>query len=158
MRNLQFGIRTRIPNSEFRIPNSQTAAPSGYCSASRNSLASESTVVPVRFHCPSVSNRRSIGVLLIQAPDDVGRDANERSERRRAPDAVFAAVPRAAEDERNLLEVVDEELLRLLVHVGRAPSAEHTALSKQLLQFLREGRLRHPAAADAQEFDLVVQR
>src|SRR5262245_36587935 len=37
----------------------QTAAPSGYCSASRSSLANESTVVPVRFHAPSVSKRKS---------------------------------------------------------------------------------------------------
>ena len=36
-----------------------TAVPSGYCSANRSSLASESTVVPARFQAPSVSNRRS---------------------------------------------------------------------------------------------------
>src|SRR6186713_2531608 len=35
----------------------QTPAPSGYSNASFNSLASESTVVPVFFHMPSLSNR-----------------------------------------------------------------------------------------------------
>ena len=33
------------------------AAPSGYSSASFNSRDSVSTVVPVRFHAPSLSNR-----------------------------------------------------------------------------------------------------
>jgi hypothetical protein len=36
-----------------------TPAPSGYSSASLSSLASVSTVVPLRFQAPSVSNRRS---------------------------------------------------------------------------------------------------
>jgi hypothetical protein len=40
-------------------PATQTAAPSGYCSASRSSFARISTVVPERFHAPSVSNLRS---------------------------------------------------------------------------------------------------
>src|SRR5882672_5248726 len=63
----------------------------------------------------------AVGVLLIEPADDVGRDADERAQRRRRADAVLAPVPRAAEDERDLLEVVDEELLRLLVHVARPP-------------------------------------
>jgi hypothetical protein len=41
------------------IPNSYTPAPSGYSSANLSSLASVSTVVPLRFQAPSVSNRRS---------------------------------------------------------------------------------------------------
>src|SRR2546428_13491035 len=61
----------------------------------------------------------AVRVLLIEAADDVGRDPDERAERRRAPDAVLAAVPRAAEHERNLLEVVHEKLLRFLWHVPR---------------------------------------
>src|SRR5262245_61735688 len=36
-----------------------TPAPSGYSSASLSSLASVSTVVPLRFQAPSVSNRKS---------------------------------------------------------------------------------------------------
>src|SRR6185295_15163173 len=43
---------------------------------------------------------RAIGVLLIETPDDIGRDADERPQRRGRPDAVLAAVPRAAEDQR----------------------------------------------------------
>src|SRR4029077_300105 len=38
----------------------------------------------------------SIGVLLIEAPDHLGRDADERPQRRRRADAVLAAVPGAA--------------------------------------------------------------
>src|SRR5207248_7335649 len=67
---------------------------------------------------------RSIDVLLIEPPRDVRRDADERAQRRRAADAVLAAVPRAAEDERDLLEIVHEELLRLLVHVAGLSSRE----------------------------------
>src|SRR5262249_18774430 len=37
----------------------QTAAPSGYCNASFSSLVNDSTVVPPRFHAPSVSKRKS---------------------------------------------------------------------------------------------------
>src|SRR5205085_11227089 len=54
---------------------------------------------------------RSIDVLLIEPPRDVRRDADERAQRRGAADAVLASVPRAAEDERDLLEVIHEELL-----------------------------------------------
>ena len=75
-----------------------------------------------------------------------------------AADAVLAAVPRAAEHERDLLEVVDEELLRLLVHVARSLAGEHAVRREQLLQLLRERRLRDAAAADAEQLDLVVER
>src|SRR5439155_21996194 len=116
------------------------------------------SAAPRRNHAADRAEIAAIGVLLIQAPDDVGRDANERSERRRAPDAVLAAVPRAAEDERDLLEVVDEELLRFLVHVPRAAAAEHALFDEQLLQLLRQRRLGDAPAADAEQLDFVVER
>ncbi len=57
------GIRDLAPEISIRDGITKRprhiAAPSGYCSASRSSLASDSTVVPLRFHCPSVSKRRS---------------------------------------------------------------------------------------------------
>src|ERR671927_191291 len=40
----------------------------------------------------------AIGVLLVEPPDDVRRDADERAQRRGAADAVLPPVPRAAED------------------------------------------------------------
>ncbi len=38
-------------------PAASYAAPSGYSNASFSSFANVSTVVPVRFHAPSLSNR-----------------------------------------------------------------------------------------------------
>src|SRR5476649_470060 len=100
---------------------------------------------------------RPIRVLLIEPLDHFGRDAHERAQRGGGADAVLPAVPRAAEHERDLLEVVDEELLRLLVRVaGLLP--EDTVLGEQLLELLRQRRLRDPAAADAEQLDLVVER
>src|SRR5262249_52456426 len=99
----------------------------------------------------------AVRVLLVETADDVGRDANEGAQRRRAADRVLAAVPRAAEDERDLLEVIDEKLLRFLVHLAPA-AGEDAPFGKQLLQLLRERRLRHAAAADAEHLDLIVQR
>src|SRR6516225_8181654 len=51
-----------------------------------------------------------IGVLLVQPADDVRSNANESAQRLSAANAVLPAVPGSAEDERDLLEVVDEEL------------------------------------------------
>src|SRR5262245_35062213 len=99
----------------------------------------------------------AIGVLLIEPANHIGRDPNERAERRGAANAVLAAVPGAAEDERNLLEVVDEELFRLFVHVGRF-AAEDAVGREQLLQFLRERCLRDAAASNAEQLDFVVER
>src|SRR4051812_48686758 len=48
---------------------------------------------------------RAVGVLLIEALDHLGSDADKGAQRRRRTDAVLAAVPRAAEDQRDLLEV-----------------------------------------------------
>src|SRR5690349_4793470 len=109
-------------------------------------------------HAPDRAEVRPVGVLLIEAPDDVRRDADEGAQRRRRADAVLAPVPRAAEDERDLLEVVHEELLRLLVHVAGSAAREDAALGEQLLQLLRERRLRDAATADAEHLDLVVER
>ena len=63
----------------------------------------------------------------------------------------------AAEDERDLLEVVDEELPGFLVQVARVAAAEDVG-GEQLLQLLRQRRLRDAAAADAEQLDLVVER
>ena len=97
-------------------------------------------------------------MLLIEPADDVRRDADERAQRRGRADAVLAAVPRAAEDERDLLEVVDEELLRLLVRRRPTAGREHAVVGEQLLELLRQRRLRDAAAADAEQLDLVVER
>ncbi len=50
---------TDVRGSKSLTTRIHTAAPSGYCSANRSSFASRSTVVPDRFHAPSVSNRKS---------------------------------------------------------------------------------------------------
>src|SRR5947207_10348528 len=113
---------------------------------------------PRRDHTPDRAEVRSVRVLLIQPADHVWRDADERAQRRRRADAVLAAVPRAAEDERDLLEVVHEELLRLLVHVGGTAAREDAAFGEQLFQLLRQRRLRDAPAADAEHLDLVVER
>src|SRR4029079_7817030 len=97
-------------------------------------------------------------MFLIQAPDDIGRDADEGAERRGALDAVLPAVPGGAEDLRHLLQIVDEELLRLLAEgLPLAPGAERLP-REQLLQLLRERRLRDTAAAHAEQLDLAVER
>jgi len=59
--------------------------------------------------------------------------------------------PRAAEDERDLLEVVHEELLRLLVHVARSPACEHAVVGEELLELLGQRRMGDAAAADAEQ-------
>ena len=63
-----------------------------------------------------------IGVLLIQPPNDVRRDADEGAERGGALDAVLPAVPGRAEHLRDLLEVVDVELPRLLAELLALPA------------------------------------
>ena len=52
-------------------------------------------------------------MFLIQPSDNVRRYADEGAQGGRALDAVLAAVPRRVEHLRHLLEVIDEELLRL---------------------------------------------
>src|SRR5919197_5783129 len=84
----------------------------------------------------------AIGMLLIEPPDHIGRHADERPERGRALDAVFAAIPGRVEDLRDLLQIIDEELLGILPErVSFAPGTEGLG-RKQLLQLLRERRLR----------------
>src|SRR5712671_6165331 len=95
------------------------------------------TASPRCDHAADGSKVGALGVLLIQPAGDIGRDADERSQRRRRSDAVLAAVPRPAEYEGDLLEVVDEELLGVLVRVGAAPRRERVR-RKQLLELLRE--------------------
>src|SRR5436190_3724425 len=113
---------------------------------------------PRRDHAADGPEIRPVRVLLIENADDVGRDADERAQGRRRADAVLASIPRAAEHERDLLEVIDEEFLRLFVDVARAAAGEHAALGEELLQLLRERRLRDAAAADAQQLDFIVER
>src|SRR5439155_23871578 len=84
----------------------------------------------------------AVRVLLVEAANHVGRDADEGAQRGGAADAVLAPVPRAAEDDRDLLEIVHEESLRLLVDVARSPAGEDAVFREQLLQLLRERRLR----------------
>ena len=81
----------------------------------------------------------AVGVLLVEPADDVRRDADERAQRRRRLDAVLAAVPRAAEDQRDLLEVVDEELLRLLVDVAGARVPPNTSAAKSFFSSCASG-------------------
>src|SRR5262252_1834563 len=98
----------------------------------------------------------AVGVFLIEPAYDVRGDADEGSQRRRRANRVLASVPGAAEHERDLLEVVDEELFRLFVHV--ALLARERVGRKELLQLLREGRLRDASSPYAQQLDFVVKR
>src|SRR4029079_10067019 len=113
---------------------------------------------PRRDYAADGAEIGAIRVLLVETADHIRRDAAEGAQRRRAADAVLAPVPGAAEHQRNLLEVVDEELLRLFVHVGGSAAGEHARFGEQLLQLLRQRRLRDAAAADAEQLDLVVER
>src|SRR6188768_2583150 len=73
---------------------------------------------PRRDHAANRAEVGATGVLLVDLLQHVRRDADERAEGGRRLDAVLAAVPRRFEDARDLLEVVDEELLRLLAEFG----------------------------------------
>src|SRR5688572_17594169 len=66
---------------------------------------------PRRDHAADGAVVGTIGVVLIDLLDDVRRHAYERAQSGGRLDAVLAAVPRRLEDGRDLLEVVDEELL-----------------------------------------------
>src|SRR5437667_3199622 len=94
----------------------------------------------------------AIRVILIEPPDDIGRDADERAKRRRGLDAVFPAAPRRAKHHRDLLEVVDEEPLAFFAELRRFPRPAKRITGKQLLQLLRQRRLGDPSAADAKQF------
>ena len=60
---------------------------------------------------------------------------------------------------RDLLEVVDEELLRFLAELfALAGAAERGFVGEQLLELLRERRLADAALADAEQLDLAVER
>src|SRR5690606_12686153 len=101
---------------------------------------------------------RAVLPVLIQAADDVGRDADERAQRRRRADAVLAAVPRRREQVRDLLEVIHEEALRLFAERLALASGPERLAGQQLLELLRERGLRHTPAADAQQLDVAVER
>src|SRR5688572_12927626 len=96
-------------------------------------------------------------MLLIETTDDIGSDAEERTQCRGRPDAVLASAPCRVEDLRHLLQIIHEELLRFLPErVPLAPGAESFS-GKQLLQLLRERGLGDPAPADTQQLDLAVE-
>ncbi len=68
----------------------------------------------------------------------------------------FQAVSKTDDD---LLEVVDEELLRLVAELGGlARPAERVLVGEQPLELLRQRRLRDAALAHAEQLDLVVER
>src|SRR4029077_17378479 len=98
----------------------------------------------------------SVGVLLIEPADDVRRNLDERPQRRRRLDAVLAAVPPPTEDQRDLLEVVHEELPDFFMEIGGP--ASKSVRREQLLELLCQRGLRHAAPADAEQLDLVVER
>src|SRR6266404_3660479 len=56
--------------------------------------------------------------------DDVGDDAQERAQRHAGTDAVLAAVPGLVEDALDLLEVVEEEALRVVEEAVAFTAAE----------------------------------
>src|SRR5690349_5315199 len=112
---------------------------------------------PRRNDAPDRTEVGAIRMLLIEPADDVRSHADERAQRRRRLDAVLAAVPRGVEHDRDLLEVVDEEFSRLFVRVGRPLRIEDLG-GEQLLQFLSERRLRHPAVSNTEQLDLAVKR
>src|SRR4029077_8136921 len=101
---------------------------------------------------------RAVRALLVEPADDVGRDADERAERRRRAYAVLAAVPRGGAYLRHLPEVVHEELLRFLAEVLGAASGAERIAGKQFLQFLRERRLRDLPAPHAEQLYLLAER
>ena len=95
-------------------------------------------------------------MLLIEPPDDVRCDPDEGAQRRRALDAVLPAAPGGGEDLRDLLQVVDEEPLRFLAERVPLAALAECFGSEQLLELLRQRRLRDAAAADAQQLDVAV--
>src|SRR5829696_4661289 len=100
----------------------------------------------------------AIGVLLVEPLDDVRRDTDEGPERRRALDAVLPTVPGRAEDLRHLLQVIHVELLRFLAERLALLARPERIGGEQLLQLLRERRLRDAARADPEQLDLAVER
>src|SRR6476469_1740278 len=72
---------------------------------------------PRRDHAADGPVVGTLRMLLIEATDDVGRHADKRAKRRGGPDRVLAAVPGRVEDDGDLLEVVDEKLLRVFVRI-----------------------------------------
>src|SRR5450759_6034550 len=100
----------------------------------------------------------AVDMLLVQPADDVRRDAHEGAERVRALDAVLAAVPGGAEHLRDLLQVIHEELLRLFAERLPLLAGAEGFQGEQLLDLLRERRLRDAAGPDTQQLDLPVER
>src|SRR5215203_2001613 len=112
---------------------------------------------PRRNHAPDRAGISSLGVLLIEPPDDVWCDTDESPQGRRALDAVLPAIPRAAVYQCDLFEVVHEELSHVLIEIRFVLRTERVG-GKKLLQFLRERRLRDTAGSYAKQFYLTGER
>src|SRR4030095_614071 len=74
---------------------------------------------PWRDHPADRAKVGAVAMLLIDLLNHIGRHADESTKGRCRLDAVLAAVPRRLENVRDLLEVVNEEPLRLFVELGR---------------------------------------
>src|SRR5215467_2159584 len=156
MRHLLDGRSLGVLQSEpelFRKRINRRSAPLPRAVCFKTEIPDPAT--PRRNHASNGAEVCAICVLLIEATHDVRSHANEGAERGGRSDAVLASVPGTAKDERDLLEVVDEELPGLFVYNGRAAPRERTR-RKQLLQLLCERRLCHAPAPDTKQLDLVV--
>src|SRR5262245_56856733 len=72
----------------------------------------------------------SLGMVLVESADDVGRHPDERAQRGCGLDAVLAAIPRRAEHDRHLLEVVHEELSGVFAKIRGFPGSSECVAGK----------------------------
>src|SRR5690606_40291968 len=91
-------------------------------------------------------------------PTAAGGYADEGAPGRSRLDAVLPVVPRGTEHDRDLLEVVQEKSRGVFAEVGAALARPEGFGAEQLLEFLRERRLRDAAAPDAEQLDLAIER
>src|SRR5207247_7355077 len=99
----------------------------------------------------------ALGVFLIEPADDIGRHADERAKGGCALDAVLPAVPRAAKDLRDLLEVIDEKFSHVVVKRIAVLGPKRIG-GERFFQLLRKRRLRDSAGAYAEQFDFACHR
>src|SRR4051812_22811058 len=74
---------------------------------------------PRRDHTADRPEVRALCVLLVEPADHIGCNTDERPQSGRGSDAVLPPVPGRSEHNSHLLEVVHEELPRLLVRIAR---------------------------------------
>src|SRR5262249_28339816 len=95
----------------------------GCAGALPHALAFETHVAdsapPGRDYTPDCTEVGTVGVLLIQPPHDVRRDANEGAQSGGRFDAVLSSIPRGAEHDRHLLEIIHEETFRVVAEICR---------------------------------------